>query len=95
MPAMKTAHNQAAAGRVAMEPPLASPDTEAERRIFARNFRLARREAKLSQREVHRLTGIAQSHVSEIETAQVNICLDTIVKLARLVRKPVHELFKP
>jgi transcriptional regulator with XRE-family HTH domain len=70
-------------------------DTEPERKIFARNFRQARREAKLSQRAVHRLTGIAQSHISEIETAQVNICLDTIVKLARLVRKPVWELFKP
>jgi transcriptional regulator with XRE-family HTH domain len=70
-------------------------DTRSERKIFAHNFRRARQEARLSQRDVHRLTGIAQSHVSEIETGQVNICLDTIVKLAQLVRKPVHELFKP
>jgi transcriptional regulator with XRE-family HTH domain len=80
--------------KIAKSPP-PPVDTEPERKIFARNFRRARLEAKLSQRDVHRLTGIAQSHVSEIETGQVNICLDTIVKLAQLVRKPVDELFKP
>lgn len=72
-----------------------APDSQPEREIFARNFRAARIEAGLSQRELAKQTGIAQAHVSEVENAMHNIGLDTMVKLAQAVRKPVFELLKP
>ncbi len=70
-------------------------ESEIEREIFARNFRTLRQDAGLSQRDIQKITGLAQSHLSEIESALHNISLDTMAKLARLVNKPVHELLKP
>ena len=70
-------------------------ESQGERDAFAKNFRVLRKEAGLSQRDIQKLTGIAQSHVSEIESGMHNICIETMAKLARLVNKPVHELLKP
>jgi DNA-binding XRE family transcriptional regulator len=70
-------------------------ESQSERDAFAKNFRVLRKEAGLSQRDIQKLTGIAQSHVSEIESGMHNICIETMAKLARLVNKPVHELLKP
>ncbi len=70
-------------------------ESQSERDAFARNFRVLRKEAGLSQRDIQKLTGIAQSHVSEIESAMHNICIETMVKLAKLVKRPIHELLKP
>jgi transcriptional regulator with XRE-family HTH domain len=68
--------------------------SDAERQVFGRNFRSARERLRLSQRDVHQITGVAQSHISEIETGQSNISVDTMVKLANTVRKPLWKLFK-
>jgi transcriptional regulator with XRE-family HTH domain len=68
--------------------------SDAERQVFGRNFRTARERLRLSQRDVHQITGVAQSHISEIETGQSNISVDTMVKLANTVRKPLWKLFK-
>lgn len=70
-------------------------DSRSEREIFGRNFREARMRFGLSQRDVHRETGVAQSHISEIETGISNISIDTMVKLSRTVRRPLWKLFKP
>ncbi len=70
-------------------------ESQGELDAFAKNFRVLRKEAGLSQRDIQKLTGIAQSHVSEIESGMHNICIETMAKLARLVNKPVHELLKP
>ena len=70
-------------------------DSETERIVFGRNFRTAREKMNLSQRDIHQLTGVAQSHISEIETGQSNISVDTMVKLATIVRKPLWKLFRP
>ncbi len=72
-----------------------APDSQPEREIFARNFRLARIEAGLSQRDLAQQTGIAQAHISEVENAMHNIGIDTMVKLAQAVKKPVFELLRP
>ena len=72
-----------------------APDSQPEREIFARNFRKARIEAGLSQRELANQTGIAQAHVSEVENAMHNIGIDTMVKLAQAVSKPLFELLRP
>lgn len=69
--------------------------SETEREVFGRNFRAAREKLHLSQRDIHQLTGVAQSHISEIETGQSNISVDTMVKLATIVKKPLWKLFRP
>lgn len=70
-------------------------DSQPEREIFGQNFREARMRVGLSQRDVHRLTGVAQSHISEIETGVSNISIDTMVKLSTTVKRPLWKLFKP
>ena len=70
-------------------------ESQLQREHFAKNFRAARRDAGLSQRDIQKETGIPQSHISEIESAMHNICIETMVKLANLVHVPVHELLKP
>ena len=72
-----------------------APDSQPEREIFARNLRRARIDASLSQRELAAATGIAQAHISELENAMHNVCIDTMVKLAQAVRKPLFQLFQP
>lgn len=70
-------------------------DSQSEREVFGQNFREARMRIGLSQRDVHRLTGVAQSHISEIETGVSNISIDTMVKLSTTVKQPLWKLFKP
>lgn len=65
-----------------------------EMQAFARNFRRARRQLQLSQREVAEQTGVAQSHVSEIEHGLIDPRVGTLVRLARLVGVPLAELFR-
>jgi ribosome-binding protein aMBF1 (putative translation factor) len=70
-------------------------ESKLQREYFAKNFRAARKDAGLSQRDIQKKTGIPQSHISEIESAMHNICIETMVKLANLIHVPVHELLKP
>jgi transcriptional regulator with XRE-family HTH domain len=70
-------------------------DSQQERLTFGRNFRRARLVLRLRQRDVHLLTGIAQSHISELEEGSCNISIDTMVKLATVVKVPLWRLFKP
>lgn len=62
---------------------------------FGRNFREARRAAKLSQQEVERLTGIPQHYVSTLERGRENPTLETMARLAEAVGKPLADLLKP
>jgi transcriptional regulator with XRE-family HTH domain len=66
-----------------------------ERKIFARNFRRARLTAGLSQAELHQLTGLAQSYISEVERGVRNVSLDKMACLAQAVQTPLHELLLP
>ncbi|MDE1475872.1 helix-turn-helix domain-containing protein [Xenorhabdus bovienii] len=66
-----------------------------ERLIFARNFREARKAAKLSQREVRSITGFAQSWISEVETGRSTINLDNMAILADCVGVPLWKLLRP
>ncbi|OKP00818.1 helix-turn-helix domain-containing protein [Xenorhabdus eapokensis] len=66
-----------------------------ERLIFARNFRNARKAAKLSQRAVKRKTGFAQSWISEVETGRSTINLDNAAILAECVGVPLWKLLLP
>ena len=69
-------------------------DSAAARTLFGRNFRAQREKLQLSQREIHRLTSVAASHISEIETGASNVAIDTMVKLATVVKLPLWQLFK-
>lgn len=70
-------------------------DSEVDRANFGRNFLRARTKMGLSQRDVHRETGVAQSHVSEIETGAINLSVDTMAKLAAVTSMPLWKLLKP
>jgi transcriptional regulator with XRE-family HTH domain len=70
-------------------------DSAAERLTFGQNVRRARERQGRSQRDVHVATGIAQSHLSEIESGQGNISMDTMVKLATALEKPLWNLLRP
>ena len=66
-----------------------------ERAIFAANFRRAREEAGMTQREVSRLLRVRQPFISAVETAQTNISIDRMSELASFIGKPLHELLRP
>lgn len=67
----------------------------AERLVFARNFRKARKAAELTQRDVRDKTGFAQSWISELETGQSTINLDNMAILAACVGVPLWKLLVP
>lgn len=70
-------------------------DSETDRAILGRNFRTRREKLGLSQRDVYQLTGIAQSHISEIESGRCNVAVDTMVKLAAITKTDLWKLLKP
>lgn len=69
--------------------------SETERAIFGRNFRTQREKLELTQRDIHQMTGMAQSHISEIEAGTCNVAVDTMVKLATVSKTPIWRLLKP
>lgn len=76
-----------------------SKDTEKNsseaRFIFGRNFRHARKEAKLSQRDVTRITGVMQGFISRVERGKVSISIDKMEALANVVKIPIWKLLVP
>lgn len=70
-------------------------DSKAERATFGRNLQEARTKMGISQRDIHHETGVAQSHISQIETGTVNLSIDTMVKLAAITNMPLWKLLKP
>lgn len=70
-------------------------DSQEVRRAFGANFKKARAKKQLSQRDVFIRTGVAQSHISEVESGIANLTIDTMVKLSHLVKVPLWKLFKP
>lgn len=66
-----------------------------ERLYFAKRFREARKEAKLSQREIRERCGVSQSFVSDIENGKNSINIDSMSILAKAVGVPLWKLLKP
>jgi transcriptional regulator with XRE-family HTH domain len=79
----------------AMKKKMAGVDSQEERETFGQNVRHQRLAQRLRQRDLHLLTGIAQSHICEIETGTCNLAIDTMVKLAHAVKTPLWKLLKP
>lgn len=63
--------------------------------LFARNFKQARSNALLSQKDIHESTGIATSYVSAVERGKRNITIERAGRLARAVGIPLHQLLAP
>lgn len=72
-----------------------SPNARARLRLFGRNLRAARVFAELSQRELHERSGVAQSHISELERALTIPKLDTISDLADVLGVDFVDLLSP
>ena len=53
------------------------------RNLFSSRMKDKRKFLRLSQSELHRLTGMATSHISALETGHVNPSLDVMVKISR------------
>lgn len=66
-----------------------------ERRIFARNFKQARKEAGLTQEALSRITGLTQAFISDVENAKSTINLDNANVLAKAVGQPLWQLLSP
>ena len=73
----------------------AAPISHSERTILARNLRLFRTNSNLNQRELSEQSGIAYAHISEMENAMHNVCIDTMVRLARALEVEIFELLTP
>ncbi len=62
------------------------------RQIFARNLRRVRTERGLSQEALADLAGIDRTYVSALERERYSASLDTIEKLAQVLKIDPHEL---
>lgn len=66
----------------------------AERIIFAKKFRQARKAAGISQERVQEYTGLNKSYISDIERCKVNLSLDNMSILANAIGVPLSELLE-
>jgi len=66
-----------------------------QRRIFARNFKQARKDAGLTQDDITNITGLTQPYLSDVENAKNTISLDNANALADAVGQPLWQLLTP
>lgn len=59
------------------------------------NFKEARVASGLSLRAINRITGLDRGWLSNFEKGRENISLDTMIRLADVLGKPLHVLLKP
>jgi DNA-binding XRE family transcriptional regulator len=67
-------------------------DLPPERLLFARNLERARRDAGMSQADLAEASGVAQSHISQLERGAGEPRLGTIVALAKALRTKAASL---
>jgi transcriptional regulator with XRE-family HTH domain len=61
--------------------------------IIADRLRSARQQQKLSHGDIEARTGISESYISNVENGQTAPDLETLEKLARGLRVPLHAFF--
>lgn len=64
------------------------------REIFAQNLRRLRTERALSQEALADLAGIDRTYVSALERRKYSASLDTIERLAKVLKVDPHELLR-
>ncbi|MBM7567922.1 helix-turn-helix domain-containing protein [Paenibacillus sacheonensis] len=63
-------------------------------KVLGSNVRLYRKSLNLTQDELSSLTSIEQSHIARIEKGEVNISLDTLERLSKVLKiDPVDLLY--
>lgn len=72
-----------------------SKKNESIRMTVARNARLAREYAGLTQRDMVQITGIGQAYLSQVEDGRWNIGVDNVAKIARATGFEPHDLLNP
>lgn len=65
------------------------------RLVFAKNLRMARIDAGLSQERLAHEAGLDRAFVGTLERGQRNISIDNVELLAQAVGLPAHELMDP
>ena len=65
------------------------------RQLFARNMRLVRVNAGMSQERMANEAGLDRAFVGTLERGQRNISIDNIELIAKAVGVPPHELMNP
>lgn len=65
-----------------------------EVRAFGRNFRIERRRAGLSMRDVSERTGTVISYLSKMERGLAGISMDKAAELAKAIGAPLTKLLK-
>ncbi|WP_295521676.1 helix-turn-helix transcriptional regulator [uncultured Pseudacidovorax sp.] len=75
--------------------PRAKPPPETLRQVFARNVRLVRTNAGMSQEAMAAEAQLDRTFIGSLERGERNISIDNIERLARVVAVPPHELLDP
>ena len=65
------------------------------RLVFARNIRLARIHAGISQEGLAAEAGLDRAFVGTLERGQRNISIDNVERIANAISIPAHELLNP
>jgi transcriptional regulator with XRE-family HTH domain len=65
------------------------------RRIFARNFKRARKESGITQDALSKMTGLTQAFISDIENGKSTVSLDNAHILSEAVGKSLTQLLTP
>jgi len=64
-------------------------------RVFGENLKVARTAADLTQAQVAELSGIRQQHISRAESGRLNVTINTMSALAKVVGRPLSALLTP
>jgi DNA-binding XRE family transcriptional regulator len=75
--------------------PRTAPAPLSLRLVFARNIRLMRIDAGVSQERMAADAGLDRAFVGTLERGQRNISIDNIELIARAIGAPAHELMHP
>ena len=64
------------------------------REIFSQNLKNIRQERGLKREELSLILGFDNSYISKVEKGKVNITIDRIEKIAKILEIPAEKLFK-
>lgn len=62
------------------------------RKLIARNIRHYREKLGITQEELAELSGVHRTYVGCIERAEKNVTIDTLDRVAKALKIPVHKL---
>ena len=62
--------------------------------IFARNLRLLRQKAELSQEQLAELAGLHRTYVGSVERGERNVSIENIERLAKALKVPASRLME-